>query len=184
MNDIKLPNIVITGTPGVGKTSLSILLCDKLNEELKKINSNKNFTVLNLSKVIVEKKLYKDWNEEFQVPEFEEELVVGELNHYVPEGGYILDFHSSYFFPEEWVDLVILLRCNNTVLYDRLKERGYNQKKIEENVECEIMEVSVEDVYENYDKSKVLQLANESVDQMETNIEEIMKFISKLIKVN
>jgi len=28
----KLPNILVTGTPGVGKTSLSMLLNDKLNE--------------------------------------------------------------------------------------------------------------------------------------------------------
>ena len=34
--NIKLPNILVTGTPGVGKTSLSMLLADKLNDLGKK----------------------------------------------------------------------------------------------------------------------------------------------------
>jgi broad-specificity NMP kinase len=46
--------------------------------------------------------------------------------------------------------MVILLRCNNTTLYDRLKSRGYNEKKIEENLECEILEVTSEEVYNSY----------------------------------
>lgn len=39
------------------------------------------------------------------------------------EGGYIVDFHSCDFFPERWFDLVVVLRANTAVLYDRLKER-------------------------------------------------------------
>lgn len=70
-------------------------------------------------------------------------------------GGIVIDFHTSGFFPErvrqsislvEWFDLVVLLRTNNTVLFDRLQARGYTQKKISENVECEIFEVSKEEV--------------------------------------
>jgi len=40
----------------------------------------------------------------------------------------------------------VLLRANNTVLFDRLKARGYNEKKISENIECEILEVTKEEV--------------------------------------
>lgn len=40
----------------------------------------------------------------------------------------------------------MLLRANNTVLFDRLKARGYNEKKISENIECEILEVTKEEV--------------------------------------
>ena len=38
--------------------------------------------------------------------------------------------------------MIILLRCNNTDLYDRLKARNYSEKKITENIECEILEVT------------------------------------------
>ena len=38
-------------------------------------------------------------------------------------------------------DVVVCLRTDNTVLYDRLQARGYAQNKITENVTCEIMQV-------------------------------------------
>ena len=39
------------------------------------------------------------------------------------KGGCIVDFHSAEVFPERWFDLVIVLRVNNTLLYDRLQQR-------------------------------------------------------------
>lgn len=74
--------------------------------------------------MINDKKLYKTWNEEFDVPEFDEDMLLDELTPMVENGGYVIDFHTSSIFPEDWIQLVVLLRCNNTVLFDRLKERG------------------------------------------------------------
>ena len=54
MENGKLPNILITGTPGVGKTSLAALLQEKL-KELKGLD----FKNINVGKLIHEKKLYK-----------------------------------------------------------------------------------------------------------------------------
>ncbi len=39
---------------------------------------------------------------------------------------------------------------DNTVLYERLEKRGYAQKKISENVQCEIMQVIAEEARESY----------------------------------
>lgn len=44
----------------------------------------------------------------------------------VKTGGYIIDWHVCDVFPKSWIDLVVVLRTNNTVLYDRLKGRGYS----------------------------------------------------------
>merc|ERR1712170_277391 len=73
-----LPNIMITGTPGVGKTSLSMLLADRLNELIQG-KTSKTFTHINIGSLVNDKKLYKEWNEEFDVPEFEEDMIVEEL---------------------------------------------------------------------------------------------------------
>ena len=36
------------------------------------------------------------------------------------EGGVVLEHHTVDFFPERWFDLVLVLRCDNTILFDRL----------------------------------------------------------------
>ena len=177
-NHRELPNVLITGTPGVGKTSFSLLLVDKLKE----INSEWNFKNINIGKLINEKKLYKKWNNEFNVPEFDDELVINELEPMVESGGAVLDFHSSAFIPEDWIDLVVLLRCNNTLLYDRLKERGYPEKKISENVECEIMEVTSEEVRNSYKENIIIELKSEVIEDMENNMDIVINKIKELIK--
>ena len=164
--DKKLPNILITGTPGVGKTSFAVLLQEKLRE-LKGLE----FKNINIGKLVIEKKLYKKWNNEFNVPEFDDDMVNDELEPYLNEGGTILDFHSSSFIPEDPIDLVVLLRCNNTELYDRLKERGYSDKKITENIDCEIMEVTSEEVRDSYKQDRILELKSEKIEDMENNLD-------------
>jgi len=151
----------------VGKTSLSKLLAEYVE----------GLTHLNLGEIINEKKLYKTWNEEFNVPEFDVDMVCDALEYISEEGGYIVDFHSSDFFPERWFDLVVLLRCNNTVLFDRLSQRNYTEKKIKENIECEIMEVTHDEVYEAYKKNIILELNNEKEEDMEKNINAIIDYL-------
>jgi len=169
-----LPNVIITGTPGVGKTSLSILLADKLNM---KFQTDK-FIHVNIGNIINEQKLYTDWNQEFDVPEFDDEKVLEALEPMIKEGGKILDFHSVDFIPDDLIHLVVLLRCNNTILYDRLKLRNYSEKKIRENIECEIMEVTADDVKECWPQEKIVEILNEEVEQMENNIDLIIQRIS------
>jgi adenylate kinase len=60
-----VPNILITGTPGTGKTTFSQL-----------INQSLNFNYLPIAKIINDNKLYDAWNEEFNVPEFDEDKLV------------------------------------------------------------------------------------------------------------
>jgi len=49
--------------------------------------------------------------------------VVDELEDVASKGGNIVDFHSCDLFPERWFDLVLVLRTDITVLYDRLEKR-------------------------------------------------------------
>jgi adenylate kinase len=148
------PNILITGTPGVGKSKLLKFI------ELKLGTKNLfNFKFVKLSKVITQKKLYKDWNEEFNVPEFDEDMVIDHLEPLMTEkGGIVLEFHSCSFFPERWFDLIVLLRTENSELYERLAKRKYKEKKITENINCEIHGVLKEEVMSSYRKELILEL--------------------------
>lgn len=39
------------------------------------------------------------------------------------DGYCIVDFHSCDLFPERWFDLVVVLRTDNSILYQRLESR-------------------------------------------------------------
>ena len=171
----KYPNILISGTPGVGKTSFTTLLQSRILDE-----KNYQMKNINLGNIVNENKLYKEWNDEFNVPVFDDDMICDYLEPIIEEGGCLLDFHSAGFIPEDWIDLIVLLRCNNTELYDRLKERGYNEKKITENIECEIMEVTADDVKENFDNEKIIELKSEVIDDMEKNLDIVMDKINEL----
>ena len=45
------------------------------------------------------------------------------LEPIIAEGGTLVDFHTVDFFPERFFDLVLVLRADNTTLYDRLVGR-------------------------------------------------------------
>ena len=88
-------------------------------------------------------------------------------------GGVVVDHHSSDFFPERFFDLVVVLQTDNTILYDRLAKRGYADKKIQENVQCEIMHVPVEEAHRAYRAEVVQTLASNDLDELEVNVDRI-----------
>lgn len=49
--------------------------------------------------------------------------MIDELEPLVAEGGIVLDWHTCGIFPERWVDLVVVLRCDHSVLWERLEMR-------------------------------------------------------------
>ena len=59
----------------------------------------------------------------FVLDEASEDKLLDELEPTMTAGGVVLEFHSVDFFPERWFDLVLVLRTNNTVLFDRLTAR-------------------------------------------------------------
>ena len=101
-----------------------------------------------------------------------------ELEPIAVAGGLVLEHHSCSFFPERWFDLVLVLRTNNTELYDRLKQRGYTENKIRENVECEIMQVVADEAIESFPREGVVQqLVSESLSDLESNTSRIESWI-------
>jgi adenylate kinase len=106
------PNILITGTPGCGKTSLA--------EKLAKATGLRH---LNIGKQIKEKKLYQEYDSEYDSFILDEDKLCDEIEKYILEGGYILDYHSCDFFGEDWFDIIVVLRTDISILYTRLEKR-------------------------------------------------------------
>ena len=82
-----------------------------------------------------------DFRKDFHRAEYIVQLLdTLEADHAIrEEGGFLIDWHACDMFPESWIDLVVVLRTDSTVLYDRLRARGYCEKKLQENLDSEIM---------------------------------------------
>lgn len=157
------PNILITGTPGTGKTTHAELVA-----------SETGFKHINVGELVKEHQLHAGYDQEFDTYLLDEDKVNDHLEDIIEEGGFIVDHHSCDFFPQRWFDLVIVLQTDNTMLFDRLKNRGYSDKKITENVQCEIMNVVAEEAHEAYDPQIIKMLKSNDTDDMENNVSSIV----------
>ncbi|KAJ3356035.1 hypothetical protein AMAG_03054 [Allomyces macrogynus ATCC 38327] len=167
----RLPNILITGTPGTGKTTLSELLALATS-----------MTHINVGDLVKAKSLHEGWDDEFQCYIVDEDKVCDELEDVMTEGGNIVDFHTVDFFPERWFDLVVVLRTDNGVLYPRLTARNYSEKKINENITAEIMQVILEDAHASYRDEIVVELSSNSIEDMESNVERIKEWAEEWVE--
>jgi len=168
--DSKLPVIVITGTPGTGKSTHAELLVSSSPVPLQHIN---------VGQLVKEKSLHNGYDEEWQSYIVDEDKVVDELEPLIERGGLILDWHTCDAFPERWADLVVVLRCNHTLLWERLEKRNYPLKKIQENNESEIMQTVLEEARESYAAEIIVELESENVEQMEQNVARIVAWIDQ-----
>ncbi|XP_046662433.1 adenylate kinase isoenzyme 6 isoform X2 [Homalodisca vitripennis] len=168
MTDRKLPNILITGTPGVGKSTL----CYELAKQT-------NFEWLEVGKIAKEHQCYESYDDEYQCPILDEDKLLDELEGRVASGGKIVDYHSSELFPERWFDAVYVLRADTKHLFDRLKERGYTGKKFDDNIQCEIFQTALEEAQEAYRAEIVHELQSNTDDDMSANLSTINNWIQK-----
>ena len=76
-----------------------------------------------------------------------------------------------------FISVVFIIRCNNTTLYDRLKDREYNDEKITNNIECEIFNTISEEAIDWFGSQSVHQLTNETSQQLDTNCQQIVDWI-------
>ncbi|KAF5026024.1 hypothetical protein F66182_1879 [Fusarium sp. NRRL 66182] len=108
----KSPNIIITGTPGVGKTTH----CESLAERT-------GLRHLSVNQVVKDKECHEGWSEEYHSLIVDEDKLLDAIEDDVQAGGCIIDWHACDLFPKSWIDLVVVLRVDSSTLYDRLTSR-------------------------------------------------------------
>ncbi|KAI8851801.1 AAA domain-containing protein [Chytridium lagenaria] len=160
------PNILITGTPGTGKTTTAQMVAQLTGLEH-----------IEVGKIVKERNLHSGMDDEFNAYIIDEDKVIDELEETMAQGGKIVDHHGCDFFPERWFDLVVVLRCSNDVLYPRLEKRGYSENKITENIECEIMEVVAQEARDSYEAEILVELVSETIENIEENVNRIETWV-------
>lgn len=63
------------------------------------------------------------------------------------------------------------------MLTDRFECSNYASRKIQENIECEIMQVVLDEARETFTRLSILELQNDSEEEMCSNIDVIARFI-------
>ena len=143
--------IVITGTPGVGKTSISKILAEKLGA-----------IHIDVNKLVLDEKLDIGYDKKRKcyIVDFEKvsKKLIGKIK-ITSEDNLILDGHyaTSVIDPKK-IDRVFVLRCNPEELEKRLRERGYPQEKVYENLMAELLDVCFYDSIKNCGEDKVRQI--------------------------
>lgn len=77
----------------------------------------------------------------------------------------------------------MVLRCGTVALYDRLAHRrGYAERKLQENMDAEIMEVLLQEARDSYDEAIVVELWSDDLKQLDDNVERVVKWFEAWVK--
>jgi adenylate kinase len=123
--------IIVTGTPGTGKTTYA-----------KKFAKDKNYEYIDVKEVIKENNLSENHDDELDTDIIDTDKLNGVLIDIIKkEKDVVIDSHLSHYLPPELVDECIVTKCNIKTLKKRLVERGYSESKVHENLDAEIFDV-------------------------------------------
>ena len=160
---------------GVGKTRLCQALC----------SANKSLTYLNINEIAKDRKFLLDYDEENECRILDDDAVHDYLDEdYFQKSpapsGLIIDYHSAGIVPEsDSIHGIFVVRCSNDKLYNRLQQREYSAKKIEQNIQSEIFQICLDEARENFDEKIVHELTNETEEDFQKNLANLSQWIEQ-----
>ncbi|NYZ74654.1 AAA family ATPase [Candidatus Micrarchaeota archaeon] len=139
--------LVITGTPCTGKTTLA-----------KELSTETGWPAVDLNALVKKEGLHfgKQGNE--YVADLEKlrkrvlRLLAGKRN-WIVEGHLACEFALP-------AEVVVVLRVNPPLLFERMKKRKYALNKIKDNLFCEILDYCLLEAESRYDNTPVIQADN------------------------
>lgn len=122
--------LAITGTPGTGKTSVAEETAELLEMQLVDVND-----------VARKSDAEKGIDTERDAVFVDVDRLADSLDQEVSDRA-VLDGHLSHHFA---ADMTIVLRCDPGELQDRLRDKGWDQDKIKENIEAEALDILLQE---------------------------------------
>ncbi|RLE62081.1 MAG: hypothetical protein DRN53_04640 [Thermoprotei archaeon] len=161
-----MKNLLVTGSPGTGKTTIA-----------KKLSKLLSLEYLNPAEIALRERFVKEYDERLRTFVVDIEL----LRNYLYEllgnmsKSYVIDTHLVEAIPQSTIDLVIVLRLNPKELFNRLRLRNYPLQKIKENVQSEFLD---------YILVKSIELfGEERVHEIDTTGRSIQSIVEEILEV-
>ncbi|KTW28240.1 nucleoside-triphosphatase [Pneumocystis jirovecii RU7] len=162
------PNILMCGTPGTGKTTHALRLCRLYD-----------LHHLSVGDIVKKSGCHKGKDATWDAYIVDEVKLLKYLEKDIQQGGVVVDWHTCNVFPVHWVDLVVVLRTQHTLLWDRLVERKYTLRKIQENNEAEIMQIVLDEAITSFGSERVMELTSDVLEQVNDNVMKIGEWIQQ-----
>ncbi len=169
-----MKNIIISGTPGCGKTSVAREISNLIKAKL-----------ISLNELAISDEFSFEYDKERKtyIVDFEIFLpyIIDKIEDIKQENlpYLIIESHFSDIIPEKFIDYVFILRCDPDELFKRLEIKNFDRKKITENIQAEILGNCA-----NYFIQKQIEAPIFEIDTTNTNIETIARIIVEIVVEN
>ena len=161
--------IGLTGTPGCGKTTSSMILQER------------GYNLKDLNRIAKDNNCVVDYDKKRDSYEID----IGRLNDFVikefSDINCIIEGHLSHLLS---VDKVIILRCDPLILKKRLEKKKWSISKVKENVEAEILDVIKVEAYDEDHEIFEIDSTRKAPEKVADDIENIIKGNYKGLKID
>lgn len=141
--------IIVTGTPGTGKTTFAKALVSAIGADY-----------VNLTQYVTTRKLYRGIDRERRTKIIDMARTRTSLKKTLSaiQGPAVVDTHiPDGILPKELVSRVFVLRCHPRILEARLRSKKWKLNKIRENIVAEIVDSCLIAAIGYYGREKVIQ---------------------------
>jgi adenylate kinase len=152
---------IITGNPGTGKHTVARILARKLELELIDVNK------MSISEGVAKKN--------GQVLEVDVRKLKKVLDKKIPKNVLLVGHLAPYVISKSKIEIAVVLRRNPYNLERVYKKRGYDKKKMLENLGSEIIGITYYDTIKNVGRKKTFQFdtTNKSISSTVKKIESL-----------
>jgi adenylate kinase len=162
--------ILVSGTPGTGKTTIAKELAKRIS-----------YNFIDMGELAQNEHIYSDEDSERNTKIVDERKLTKRIKEEIVanKGKIVISSHYAEIVNPKLVDRVIVLRTHPDKLQVRLRERGWSDRKIKENIEAEILGVCSFNAISKYGEGKIYE-----IDTTNISLNEALKIALEIIRSN